>query len=124
MLSDRNSFAEAQNKNKKTHSVFGVRFVFSLLKKAVPSAGRGHSRFFLNLCGRSKFLKHFFGKGNCFVAAGAKIGRSVVTCGNNYGFSAIGAKNFDALVFIVILKINGHSGEPPFINSYYKVSIS
>jgi hypothetical protein len=79
-----------------------------LLKKAVPSARGSYPRFFLNFCGGSKFLKHFFGKGNCFVATGAKISGTVITCGYNYRFSAIGAKNFDAFVFIVILKIDRH----------------
>ena len=78
------------------------------LKKAVSSARGSYLRFFLNFCGGSKFLKHFFGKGNCFVAAGAKICGSVISCGNNNRFTTIGAKNFNTLVFVVILKVNSH----------------
>ena len=89
--------------------LFRRDFIFFLIsEKAVPSAGRRYLRLFLNFCGRGKLFEHFFGKWNCLVATGTKIGRSVVTGGNNYGFSAIGAKNFDALVFIVILKVDGH----------------
>lgn len=59
------------------------------------------------------------------MAAGAKISGTVITCGDDYGFSAIGAKNFDALVFVVILEINRHFKGTTFHKSFvYKASIS